>query len=56
MNSFADAFFNKEAIKKRWDGTVLDVDKPLGWFVHDVTPLGGLINSAVVLSIVSVEF
>lgn len=45
MNSFADALFNKEAIKKRWDGTVLDVDNPLGWVVHNVTPLGGLINS-----------
>lgn len=45
MNSFADALFNMEAKKKKWEGTILDPSNPLGLALHTITPIGTLIDS-----------
>jgi hypothetical protein len=48
MNSYADAIFNMEAKKKKWEGTVLDPSNPLGWVLHHITPIGAFIDSVTV--------
>lgn len=45
MNSFADAIFNMEAKKKKWEGTVLDPSNPLGTILHTIVPIGTFIDT-----------
>jgi hypothetical protein len=48
MNSLADAIFNKEARRKKWAGTVLDIDTGSGWFL-DLVGITDIIDSALVM-------